>query len=193
MMNYIWSFIVLFSVAVSILSDRTGELTSAVFDGAAAAVTLVVKLLGTLCLWCGMMNVAQQSGVCRVIARLLMPFIRLLFPEYSYDKQICEAIAMNMTANLLGLGNAATPTGIEAVRLMKMKNGGSDSASTGMMTFVVINTAALKIIPTTVASLRQSAGSQDPMDIFLCVSISSLLSQFAAVTAVRIAGRLKRK
>lgn len=193
MMNYIWAFMILFSVVSSFFSGTAGELTAAVFDGAAEAVTLALKLLSSLCLWCGMMNIAQQSGVCRMIATLLMPLIKILFPDYSRDKKIREAVAMNMTANLLGLGNAATPTGIEAVRLMKMKNGGREEATAEMMTFVVINTAALKIIPTTVAALRQSAGASEPMDIILCVWISSVLSQLAAVTAVKISGRIKGK
>ncbi len=193
MMNYIWTFMILFSVICSFFLGTAGELTGAVFDGAAAAVTLAFKLLSSLCLWCGMMNIAQQSGICRIIASLLSPLIKILFPEYSKDKKIREAVAMNMTANLLGLGNAATPTGIEAVRLMKMKNGNSDSATTEMMTFVVINTAALKIIPATVAALRQAAGATEPMDIILCVWISSLLSQFIAVIATKLSGRMKLK
>lgn len=193
MMNYVWAFMILFSVFCSFFYGTAGEVTTALFDGVAAAVTLSVKLLGTLCLWCGIMNIAQQSGLCRMISRLLMPLIRLLFPEYSRDREISEAVAMNMTANLLGLGNAATPTGIEAVRLMRRKNGNKAEATKEMMTFAVINTAALKIIPSTVAALRQAAGSAEPMDIIFCVWISSVLSQFVAVTATKISGRIRRK
>ena len=113
-----------------------------------------------------------------MIARLLMPFIRLLFPEYSHDKQICEAIAMNMTANLLGLGNAATPIGIKAVELMKKRNN-LTSPDRNVSLFVILNTVSLTLIPTTVASVRSSAGAVDPFSvspyIFIVQTVSCLI------------------
>lgn len=193
MMNYIWAFMMLFSLVSSIFNGTEKELTAAVFDGAAAALSLCVKLLSSLCLWCGMMNIAEQSGLCSAVAKLLRPLIVRLFPSYSSDKSITDAVTMNVTANLLGLGNAATPSGIEAVRRMQIKNGDKTLATTDMMVFVVINTAALRIIPTTVAALRQSAGATAPMDIIVCVWISSVLSQIVAVGTVKIMGRLRRK
>lgn len=183
----------LFSVINALFNGTIEGLTTAVFDGAAAALSLCLKLLSSLCLWCGMMNVAEHAGLCSALANLLRPLIVRLFPAYSSDKSITDAVSMNVTANLLGLGNAATPSGIEAVRRMQAKNGDKTVATTEMMTFVVINTAALRIIPTTVAALRQAAGAVEPMDIIVCVWISSTLSQIAAVGAVKIVGRFRKK
>lgn len=169
------------------------ELSSAMLSGCSDAVSLCIKLLGVLCLWCGLMNVAEKSGLCKVISKILSPALRLLFPENRNNPEVMNAIAMNVTANLFGLGNAATPLGINAVKKMQKLNNDKHSVTSDMMTFVVINTAALKIIPTTVSALRESAGAQDPMDIIFCVWISSALALIAAVTSIKIAGRFRRK
>lgn len=192
-MNYIWIFIILFSLICAVFNSNMPELSSAMLSGCSDAVSLCIKLLGVLCLWCGLMNVAEKSGLCKVISKILSPALRLLFPENRNNPEVMNAIAMNVTANLFGLGNAATPLGINAVKKMQKLNNDKHSVTSDMMTFVVINTAALKIIPTTVSALRESAGAQDPMDIIFCVWISSALALIAAVTSIKIAGRFRRK
>ena len=192
-MNYIWIFIILFSLICAVFNGNMPELSAAVLSGCSDAVSLCIKLLGVLCLWCGLMNVAEKSGLCKVVAKILSPVLKLLFPENRNNPEVMNAIAMNVTANLFGLGNAATPLGINAVKKMQKLNNDKHSVTSDMMTFVVINTAALKIIPTTVSALRESAGAQDPMDIIFCVWISSALALIAAVTSIKIAGRFRRK
>lgn len=193
MMNYIWIFIILFSFVCAIFNGTVPELSSAILAGGEDAVSLCLKLLGALCLWCGLMNVAEKSGLCRAVAKLLNPVLRLLFPENRDNPEVMNSIAMNVTANLFGLGNAATPLGLNAIKRMQKSNLNKDTVTPDMMTFVVINTAALKIIPTTVAALRESAGAENPMDIIFCVWISSALALSSAVFAVKIAGRFRRK
>lgn len=193
MLNYIWIFLILFSLVCSLFSGTVPELSASVFDGCADAVSLCLKLTGVMCLWCGLMNIAEKSGLCNIVAKILRPVLKRLFPGVSNDAQVMNAISMNVTANLFGLGNAATPLGIKAVKKMQSLNPEKTSVSPDMMTFVVINTAALKIIPSTVAALRESAGAENPMDIIFCVWISSALAITAAVVAVKITGRLMKK
>lgn len=193
MMNYIWIFIILFSFVCAIFNGNMSQLSSSVFSGCADAVSLCLKLLGVLCLWCGLMNVAEKSGLCKVVAKLLNPVLKLLFPENRNNPEVLDAIAMNVTANLFGLGNAATPLGLNAVKKMQNLSHDKQIVTSDMMTFVVINTAALKIIPSTVVALRESAGAQNPMDIIFCVWISSALALVAAVSAIKITGRFRRK
>lgn len=169
------------------------ELSSSVFEGCADAVSLCLKLLGVMCLWCGLMNIAEKSGLCRIVAKILRPVLKRLFPGVCNDAEVMNSISMNVTANLFGLGNAATPLGLNAVKKMQRLNPDKQSASLDMMTFVVINTAALKIIPSTVAALREAAGAENPMDIIFCVWISSALALTFAVVAVKITGRLMKK
>lgn len=193
MLNFIWLFLILFSFVCSLFDGTVSELSASVFEGCADAVSLCLKLLGVLCLWCGLMNIAEKSGLCSIVAKILRPVLKRLFPGVCNDNEVMNSISMNVTANLFGLGNAATPLGINAVKKMQQLNPDKQSASSDMMTFVVINTAALKIIPSTVAALREAAGAENPMDIIFCVWISSALALTAAVVSVKITGRLKKK
>ncbi len=188
MMNYLWLILIVFSFAVSLINGTADTFSDAVFTAPVSAVELVLKLCGGLCLWSGIMNVARESGLCSLITRLLKPLLRLLFRENKNDAKVLEAISMNITANLLGLGNAATPLGMEAVRRMQQKNANKQSVTVDMMTFVVMNTAALKLLPTTVATLRATAGAVSPMDIIVPVWLSSLCSVTAAVLCVKLIG-----
>lgn len=160
-----------------------------ILQSGSQAVELCLKLLGMLCLWCGLMNIAEKSGLCGKIAKLLRPVINCLLPGIRKNDEAIKSVAMNMTANLLGLGNAATPLGIEAMRRLKQQNGDKSTVSPDMVVFVVMNTAALKIIPSTVAALRASAGAKNPMDIIFCVWISSAASFLSAVLAAKVFGR----
>lgn len=193
MLNYIWLFLISISFVCSVFNGTAAELSSSVFEGCADAVSLCLKLLGVMCFWSGLMNIAEKSGLCNVVAKILRPVLKRLFPGVCNNKEVMNAISMNVTANLFGLGNAATPLGIKAVKNMQRLNPDKTSVSPDMMTFVVINTAALKIIPSTVAALREAAGAQNPMDIIFCVWISSAFAVISAVVAVKIIGRFMKK
>ncbi len=183
---------ILFSVICAFFGGKLPDITSAIPAGGAQAVELCLKFLGMLCLWCGIMNIAEKSGLCKMISRLLSPIIDFLLPGIKNSREAKNAVSMNVTANLLGLGNAATPLGINAVKQMKRLGGNKNTVTADMAVFVVMNTAALKIIPTTVAALRSAAGSEKPMDIIFCVWISSALSMIAAVSLAKLTGRGKK-
>ena len=188
-MSLIWTGMVLLSLLFALTGGCAGAVSAAALEGAAAGVRLSLSLAGTLCLWSGLAKVMEQAGADRLLARLLSPLLRRLFPEAGRDSHTMGRICANVSANLLGLGNAATPLGIEAVRRMK---GPGDTASDEMCRLVVMNTASIQLLPTTVAALRASAGAASPFDILPAVWVTSLLSVSAGLTAALLLQRVWR-
>lgn len=178
----------LFSIFFGIWNQSAGDIGTAILSESTHAVELVISLVGGLCLWSGLMRVAQDSGLTQKIARLLQPVICFLFRGMKKGSEAVRLIAMNMTANLLGLGNASTPLGIAAVRELA-KDAPSGVASNHMVILTVLNTASIQLIPTTVAMLRLRHGAADPFDILPAVLITSFASAAAAVMAARAVGR----
>lgn len=173
-MTYLWPFMAVFSFFCAMATGNMGNLSTAIISGGSNAVSLAIKLLGIVCMWNGFVNVAQKSGLTQKACKLLSPLLKILFPTLK-DEEARETIAMNMTANLLGLDNAATPLGLKAMgNLQKLNN--TDSASDDMVRFVVINTASLHLVPTTVAMLRGEYGSASPTEILLPALITSACS-----------------
>ena len=173
MINYIWAGMVIFSVISAIFGGTADALTSAIISSASDAVSLCIRLGGTICLWGGLMEIAEQSGLTGAVCRLLSPFLKIIFPKMDMKGKTAKAISMNVTANLLGLGNAATPLGLEAMKRLQSENPSKERASADMIKFVVMNSAAFRLIPTTVAAMRQDYGSKTPFDIMPSSWISS--------------------
>lgn len=186
MMNAVLVGMLIFSVVSAAFGGNMEALSAAALSGCGEAVTLVISLTGMLCLWCGLMKIAQQCRLTEAVARLFRPLTRLLFPELPPGSPALQAICMNLSANLLGLGNAATPLGLAAMRELQKLNRQKDTASNAMVTFVVLNTASLQLIPTTCAVLRQQAGSAAPMEILSAVWLSSVASAAVALTLAHL-------
>lgn len=184
MLNYIWSGMIIISLITAFFTDRISEVSSALMTGAGDAVTMTISLMGIMCLWTGIMNIAENTGVTQFVAKLLSPLMKILFPRLK-DKRAKDAIVMNMTANMLGLSNAATPLGLKAMQELKRLSDGR-TATDEMCMFIVINTASLQIIPSTVIALRQSAGSITPTDIIIPVWLCSICVITVGVLAVKI-------
>ncbi len=197
MLNYIWAGMVIFSVISAVFGGNGEALSSAIISSASDAVTLCIRLGGTICLWGGLMEIAEASGLTGAVCRLLSPFLKIVFPKMDMKSKTAKAISMNVTANLLGLGNAATPLGLEAMKRLQEENGKKDRASADMMKFVVMNSAAFHLIPTTVAALRQDYGCKTPFDIMPASWISSaaalLVGLTAAVILIKISESVKWK
>ncbi len=189
MMNTIWVFLILFSYIFSFFAGTTEAVTAAVFTGAEKAVELVISLLGMMCLWTGLLSVAEESGITKKVERLLSPLMRFLFPSLPEDDSARSAIIMSMTANLLGLSNAATPLGLAAMEKLQAKNLTPNTATEDMCMFVVINTASITLIPTTLLTLRSSAGSVAPFEIIVPVWVCSVISVSAGIFAAKLFGR----
>ena len=172
-MNSVFPILLIFSFISAIATGRMGELSSAVIDGAESAVQLILRLVSMLCLWGGIMEIGDKAGLTAVFSKLMYPVVSLIFPRLRKEKYVLEAISMNITANVLGLGNAATPLGLEAMRRLQSVNSNTLYASDEMVVFVVMNTAAMHIIPTTVATMRGQYGSTDPMEIMPAAFLTS--------------------
>lgn len=176
MMNYIWAGIILFAIISAAFNGRISEVSGEIISGSQTAVTLLIQMLGMMCLWSGLIKIADESGLTAKLSKLLSPAIKPLFPGLDPQSPAAKAIAMNVGANILGIGNAATPLGLEAMRRLQEENKNPLIATNHMVTFVVMNTASLQIIPTSTAMMRQIHGSANPMEILVPVIISSIFS-----------------
>ena len=189
-MAWIWTGMAVLSILCGLATGRGELVAAAAVEGAQAAVELCVSIAGMLCLWTGVMEIMRRSGLAEGLSRLLRPVLSVLFPQVSGDRGVMDSISANVSANLLGLGNAATPLGIEAVRRMEQKSPGT--ASDAMCMLVVCNTASIQLIPTTVASVRAAAGSSSPFDILPAVWLASALSVGVGIAACKLLARIGR-
>ena len=189
-MTVIWTGMVVVSILCGLATGNGPAVAAAAMEGAAAAVELCLSIAGMLCLWTGVMEGMRRSGLAEKLSRLLRPMLRLLFPQVARDRETMDSIAANVSANLLGLGNAATPLGLEAARRMSRRTPGVAGDSLCML--VVCNTASIQLIPTTVATVRAGAGSAAPFDILPAVWLASGLSVGVGVLACKICARIWR-
>ncbi|MCQ4864137.1 spore maturation protein A [Pseudoflavonifractor phocaeensis] len=187
-MSIIWTGMVLVSILCGLATGRGPDVAAAAMEGAAAAIELCLSMAGILCLWMGVMEVMKRAGLSEKLSRLLRPILRRLYPEFSKDREVMDTISANVSANLLGLGNAATPLGIQAARQMSKKSPGV--ASDPLCMLVVCNTASIQLIPTTVASVRAAAGCAAPFDILPAVWLASAISVCVGIAACKVLRRL---
>ena len=189
-MTVIWTGMVVISILCGLAAGRGLEVAAAAVEGTSAAVQLALSIAGMLCLWTGIMEVMRQSGLADQLSRLLGPVLRLLFPQSAKDRETMDSISANVSANLLGLGSAATPLGLEAARRLSRRSPGV--ASDDLCMLVVCNTASIQLIPTTVASVRAAQGCAAPFDILPAVWLASTLSVGVGVLACKIFARIWR-
>lgn len=182
-MTLIWTGVVAASICYALATGKIISLSTSISQGAQAAVELCLSMAGTLCLWCGVMEVMRRCGLLERLERVLRPVLKLLFPRSYQDGETMGYIAANVSANLLGLGNAATPLGIQAVRRMTL--GEKGIATDEMCLFIVCNTASIQLIPTTIMAVRSGAGSAAPFDILPAVWISSCISVTVGIFAAK--------
>ena len=184
MLNYIWGIMIVLSVICGFLTGKIGDVSNALITGADDGVKMTISLMGVMCFWSGIMNIAEKSGVTEIIAKILKPVTKILFPKLKDEKAI-NAIIMNMTANMLGLSNAATPLGLKAMKELNKYSDGK-TATDEMCMFIVINTASLQIIPATIIAMRQAAGSATPTDIIIPVWLCSICVITVGVVTAKI-------
>ena len=189
-MNYIWCGMIIISIIVSVFTGTVDETINAAFEGAKSAVFTILSFAGIMCFWTGIMKVAERAGLSQKVEKLLRPVINFLFPHTGSEAK--KYIAINMSANLLGMGNAATPMGIKAMECLDKENKNPLYASDDMCMLVVLNTTSIQLIPTTIIALRVAASSADPFSIILPIWISSLTAVLAAVFLAKLYFRRKR-
>lgn len=189
MINYIWFVMIFLGILVGLLTGNGEGISKAVINSADSTVSLIIGLVGLMCFWCGVMKVAEKSGFTNKLAKLLRPILKLIFKEAANDEKALGAIVMNITANMMGLGNAATPFGIKAMQEMDRLNKNKGTASNDMTLFLVLNSACIQLVPSTVISIRAAYNSNNPGMIILPAVIAST---FAAVTGVLLCKLLQR-
>ena len=191
-MSWIWLTMVGLALFAAIFTGQGNALSAAVPQGAQAGVTLAVSMAGSICLWCGVGKVMERAGITQVLTRLLRPVLGRIFPTYKKDPQLAGSLSANVCANFLGLGNAATPMGIQAAkRLASYQPGGM--AGDELCRLIVLNTASIQLIPANVAAIRSALGCATPFDILPAVWITSLCSAGMGLLAAWIMGKVWRK
>lgn len=193
MMKWIMAVMMGLSVLFALCTGKMDAVSNAFLSESAGAVELAVSLVGVICLWSGLMRVAQSAGLTERLAKLFSPILGRLFRGLKKGGRAMQYITLNLTANLLGLGNASTPFGLAAMREMEKEENGGESASHNMILFTVMNTASLQLVPTTVAALRLKNGSSAPMEILPCVWLASAGSLAAALLAASLFRRIHGK
>ncbi len=191
-MSRIWSGILCISIAAAMILGRGAELAAAVPKGAQAGCELALAMAGSICLWTGAGRLMEAAGFTRALARLLSPLLHRLFPGSRRDRQLAQYLSANISANFLGLGNAATPMGIRAAQRMRSSRH-PELATDEMCRFIVLNTASIQLIPANVAAIRASLGCQTPFDILPAVWITSLASCGLGLGMAWLLGRACRR
>lgn len=193
MLGKISGVLCVLSLIFSFINGSSGTLGQAILDGASKAVTLTISLAGMMCFWSGIMRVLQSIGAIRIFSKLLSPILWFLFPDAYRKSNGIDEISSSVAANILGIGNAATPLAISAMKKLDENNKQSKYASDDMVTFTVLNTACLSLIPATMISLLASAGALDPFKIIIPVQLCSLASSVAAVLFSKGLSKLRKK
>lgn len=186
MLNKIWPVFIIIAIVYAFFSGNIDKVNNGIFESTKSAVELSLTFLGTMCLWNGIMQIAYKSKLINKIVKILNPIIKRLFPEINNDEKIKKEISMNMVANIFGLGNAATPLGIKAMTSMQKINSKKDTLSNSMMMFIVLNTASLQLIPTTVIAIRTSLNSNNPTSIVVPVWAATICSILAGICITKI-------
>lgn len=181
MLNKIWPFFIIISFIYGIYSGNIFNINNAIFESTNQTVELCLTMFGTLCLWNGIMKIATETSLIEKLTKFLKPLISFIFPKIKDDKKISKEISMNMVANILGLGNASTPLGLKAMDSMQKVNNDKSKLSDSMAMFILVNTASLQIIPTTVISIRSSLGSENPTKIIFAVWVATVVAFITAI------------
>lgn len=190
-MTVVWCGMVILSLIFGALTGNLSAVSAAAMEGAQSAITLALSISGIICLWTGVMAVMSACGISQGIAKLFSPLLKWLMPQAAKDAQTMAAVSGNFSANLLGLGNAATPLGIQAARRMARGCGGE--ASHELCLLVVMNTASIQLFPATIAAVRSACGASNPLDILPAVWVTSLCSVTAGLLAAKGFAKLERR
>ena len=193
MLNIVWPIFIIISFSYAIFLGNLDLLNIEIFSSLENAIKLSINLLGTICLWNGIMQIANKTSVIDKLTSFLKPIIRYLFPDLKKKPKIQKEISMNMIANILGLGNAATPLGLKAMKSMQEENEDKEVLSDSMAMFIVINTASIQIIPTTVIAIRNSLGSENPTSIVFPVWIATICAAISGIVAVKMLIKVTKK
>lgn len=186
MLNVLWPIFIIISIIYAFLSGNIENINKTIFDSVDNAVKFSINLLGMTCLWSGLMEIAINTNIIRFLNKLLQPIMKNLFPNLKTENKASKNITMNIIANILGLGNAATPLGLKAIEELQKENNNKETLSDNMIMLILLNTASLQVIPTTVLSLRNSLESNNPTEIIFPVWVATICAALAGITVTKI-------
>ena len=193
MINYIWAFFIIIGIIYGLLTGNIENINNTLINSGTSAIEMIFKLIPLICLWLGIMNIAKESGLIDILARKLNKILKILFPEIPENHEALTYISSNIILNMLGVGNAATPFGLKAMKEMQNLNKNKDTASRSMITFLVINTSSVTIIPTTIISFRVLNNSINPTGIVPLCIITTIISCIFGIILDRLFYLLTRK
>ena len=186
MINYIWFILIFLGSIVGILNGSGEDISKSIVESCGSTVTFIIELVGIMCFWCGVMKIAERSGFSDKLAKILRPVLKLVFKDAAKDEKTLGAIVMNITANMMGLSNAATPFGIRAMEEMDRLNKNKGVASDDMCLFLVLNAASIQLVPSTIISIRAACNSANPGVIILPAIISTTTAAIVGVICCKI-------
>ena len=186
MLNIIWPLFIVISFIYAFFSGNIEQVSNGIFESLTDVVNLSLTFLGTMCLWNGIMEIAKKTTLIKKLTSLLKPLIKFLFPELTKNEKAKEEISMNIIANVLGLGNAATPLGLKAMKTMQKENKDKTTLSNSMAMFILINTASIQLIPTNVIAIRNSLNSTAPTQIIYPVWIATIVAAISSIMAAKV-------
>ena len=186
MLNFIWCFFIIISIIYSIIFGSFTNVNNSIFEAMQSTVSLIISLFGSMCFWNGIMNIVKNTSMINKIKFFINPLIKKLFPNIDENSDCYKNISMNMTSNLLGLGNSATPCGLKAIEEMQKENINKDKLTNNQILFILINTASIQLIPTTIISIRTSLNSKNPSVIILSVWFASIITFLAMIFITKI-------
>ena len=192
MLNFIWCFFIVISIIFGIFKGTYENVNSAIFDSIESTVSLIITLFGSICFWNGVMNIVKNTSLINKIKKALKPLIKIIFKNMDENDNAFEDISMNITSNLLGLGNASTPCGLKAMEKMQKENPNKEKLSNNMMLFILINTASIQLIPTTIISIRIGLGSNNPSGIILGVWFASIVTFISMLLITKFYFKLRK-
>ena len=186
MLNLIWCFFIIISIIYSIIVGSYESVNNSIFEAMETTVSLIISLFGSMCFWNGIMNIVKNTTMIDKIKFLINPIIKRLFKDIDESSETYKNISMNFTSNLLGLGNSATPCGLKAIEEMQKENKYKDKLTNNQLLFILINTASIQLIPTTIISIRTSLHSKNPSIIILSVLFSSIITFLTMISITKI-------
>lgn len=186
MLNKIWPFFLIISFVYSIVSGTLLDVNNSIFESTSNAIELVLNLIGTMCLWCGIIKIAMETTLIDKIIKLLKPVLKKLFPEINEEDTVFKEISMNIVANLVGLGNAATPLGLKAMKSLQKTNKNKQELSNSMAILIVLNTASIQVIPTTIIAIRTTMGARNPTEMLVPIWIATIIAAFSAIISSKL-------
>lgn len=193
MISYLWGFMIIIGIIIGVLNGNISEVGNATINSSKEAVTLCISMVGIMAMWTGIMQIAKKCGLVASFTKVLRPIIRFLFPDLPREHVVNEYISSNMIANILGLGWAATPMGLMAMRELKKLNRDSDLASCDMCTLLIVNISSLQLIPVNIIAYRSQYGSVNPAEILMSGIIATVISTLAGVVFATTARRISEK